>query len=57
MGERLIKMRGERPFVIYFCPRCTWRAKHTADTDVEAAEFLAKVIAEHDAERHQEAAS
>lgn len=55
-GERLIAMKGPRPFVLYFCPRCTWHVKHVADTDVEAAEFLVAVIKAHHDERHQEKA-
>jgi len=37
---------------IITCPRCSWRAKHTADTITEVLEWLAKVLQEHVRERH-----
>jgi len=34
------------------CAHCAWRAKHVADTALEAGEFLRRLLVEHTVERH-----
>ena len=34
------------------CAHCAWRAKHTADTALEAGEFLRRLLITHTMERY-----
>jgi hypothetical protein len=36
------------------CPTCRWRAKNTADTALEAAEFLRRLLNTHIVEGHEQ---
>jgi hypothetical protein len=36
------------------CPSCPWRAKNTADTVLEADEFLRRLLNQHIVEGHKQ---